>query len=1007
MYNNDANNAPQQQHPNHSDNVDEELHRVQLALKAVFSPQPLLQQQQQQRLSNPQGDNSAANWFEQRSAADRYLTSFQTTSVAWMVCDRLLLLNNNSNDHSNNDTNIYSNNPNEVLMQKQQERFFAAQTLHTKCRADAYQLPQSSLPSLRDSLLNHLTNYSSTSGEVALTNRLAMAISALAVQMAWTTVVTDLLQSVSTATTATAADPSRRVVCMQILKVLPEECISDRLVLRDRNVRYMMRDHLVSSASDAFKFLQSWDGPTGQVYQVFHSWIRHVPVRPHVLVESPLVEATFRAVVDQNTMEVAADVVVEILRQYPSHHPSNQSLVQKMIPLSSQLPFDQALRSDDEDVLRIFCRIITEMGESYMSLILSVHENEASQLVAWVLRCSSINETEIANITLHFWYRLVLDLESTEPYEFRQDLVDRYTPHLLQLIDTCTANLMKYPPDIADIADDRVEDINRDRFYVSETVDDCCSLLGGQVVMHRLGNLLQAEHQRINGNFAEWQGIEACLACIQAINKYIPNNESEVLPFCFDLIPRLPADVPPLRFTASRLIGKYASWLAMHPQLLPPLLPYLAQGLSMPLCAPAAAVAIKELCERSNQQMAMGEPVLQLYNEVTAAAPASGNNGLQLKDELEILEGVCKAGSRQIQDAHSDGSIFLKQVVDPIGGRLTAKVNSPNCDARRNIIPEIDRLTTVVRFLTLPTSPTGSSPIVEVIHATWPLLESASNRFPQDAGLAEKICRLHKHAIRTVGPISYAPLLEPLMEQLVRNFERSRQSAYLYAASICVSEYGRNPTYSNSLFQMINAMATVSFSFLSNLHDLTQHPDVVEELFYLMGRMMSTCPQPLVLSPLLQSLFQCAVVGMKLDHRDANKGTLNFIENALSYGTGLKRRNPQGNLDCQRALEHVVVQEGQAIVNNLAQALMGELPAHNIDKGHGSISGILYQLCELSPSMLSQWISVAVANGPERPRMDFLAALDSSLPRDDFNLSVRAFLDACKNERKFFPIAAV
>ena len=111
-------------------------------------------------------------------------------------------------------------------------------------------------------------------------------------------------------------------------------------------------------------------------------------------------------------------------------------------------------------------------------------------------------------------------------------------------------------------------------------------------------------------------------------------------------------------------------------------------------------------------------------------------------------------------------------------------------------------------------------------------------------------------------------------------------------------------------------------------------------------------------------------------------------------------------MDCQRALEHVVVQEGQAVVNNLAQALMGELPAHNIDKGHGSISGILYQFCELSPSMLSQWLSAAVANAPERPRMDFLAALDSSLPRDDFNLSVRAFLDACRRERRFIPIAA-
>lgn len=956
----------QQPVPHHSENVEEELHRVTLALDAVFSPQPI-------QPNNPQEN---ANWIEQRSAADRYLTSFQATTVAWMVCDRLL-----------QDSSASSNHP--EAMRQQQRRFFAAQTLHTKCRADVYQLPPASLPSLRDSLLNHLSLYA-TVGDVALTNRLAMAISCLAVQISWVTIVTDILQS-------TAVDVQKRTICMQILKVLPEETVSDRIVLRDENARYMMRDHLVTNASAAFQFFQSWDGPPSKMYEVLYSWIRHVPIKPMVLVESPLLEATFRAVTDESTMEIAADVVVEILRQYPSHHPSNQSLVERMIPLSSQLPFDQALHSDDEDVLRIFCRIITEMGESYMSLILSAHHNEASQLVVWVLRCASIPDTEIANITLHFWYRLVLDLDATEPYEFRQVLIDRYSPFLLQLIDTCATNLMKYPPDISEISDDRVEDINRDRFYVTETVDDCCSLLGGQLVMQRLGNLLQGECQRINCNFLDWQGIESCLCCIQTINKYIPNDEARVLPLCFDLIPRLPTNVEPLRFTASKLIGKYASWLAIHPQILQPLLPYLAQGLSMPLCAPAAAVAIKELCERSTQQMAMGEPVLQLYNEITAGSnPASRT--LDLKDDLEILEGVCRALSRHIQDARFDGSIFLKQIVEPIGNRFAAKVADPNCDARKDIIPEVDRLTNVVRFLVVPTSPTGSSPIVEVIQATFPLLESAANRFPKDTALAEKICRLHKHAIRSVGPAAYVPLLESLMDQLVRSFERSRQSPYLYAGSICVSEYGRDPNYSSKLFIMINAMATVSFSFLANLQDLTLHPDVVEELFYLMGRMISTCPTPLIMSPLLQSLFQCAVVGMQLDHRDANKGTLNFIENSLAYGLEVRR---QGNTDCQRALERVLLSEGQAIVNNLSQALMGELPAYNIDTGHGSIAGILWRFCLLSPSMFGQWANAAVANAPERARIDFLAALDSSMPLDNFNLAVRAFMNACKKERKF------
>jgi transportin-3 len=948
--------------PQHSDNVDEEVRRIHQALDAVFSA----------RAAAPTNQAPGSlPWWQQRQLADRYLTSFQGTSISWMVCDTLL-----------RDTSTASS-PQDAA-QQQQRRFFAAQTLHTKCRADVYQLPQESLPALRDSLLNQLNHYALI-GDSALTGRLAMCVSALAVQMSWTSIVADLL--------ASTAEPQQRLIVMQVLKVLPEECASDRLILVDETVRYYMRDNLVSSASAVFQFLRSWDGPKERVFEVFHTWIRHVPVHPAVITGSPLLEASVDALLHPQDLEVAADALVEILRMYPSHHAANQSLVQKMIPLLSKLPFDQALRSDDEDVLRAYCRIITEMGESYMSLILSTQRNEASQIVEWVVRCSGIAETEIASITLHFWYRMVLDLQSVEPYDFRQDLVDRYTPNLLQLIGICTTSLMRYPENLAELAEDRVEDLNVDRFYVSETVEDCCRLLGGHVVLQRLGVLLHNECRRVDGNAqTQWQGIESCLICIQSIHRFVPSDEAELLPFCFELIPRLPADVPPLRFTASKLVGKYASWLAAHPQLLQPLLPYLAHGLSIKMCASAAAVAIKELCECSNQQMSMGEPVLGLYNEISASP-----GRLDMKDELEVLEGVCRAISRQIQDTQGNGLMYVQRLVQPIGIRLAASIADANCNSKQHIIPEIERLTVIVRFLTVPASGSSTHPIVELITSSWSYLDAASNRFPQDNALAEKICRLHKHALRTCGPVAYAPMLNALIEQLVVSYQRSGQSPFLYAASICVTEYGRDPAYSQKLFNMINALATASFAFLRNLDDLTRNPDVVEELFYLMGRMVSHCPDPLVTSPLLQSLFQCAVVGMQLDHRDANKGTLNFLENTISYGLSLRERNKP---ECQQALERVLISEGQAVATNLARASMGDLPAYSVDHGHGSIAGILWKLNLLSPSLVLQWMTVALAAAPERARIDFLGALDSGLPREDFNLAVRAFIAANGRHRQ-------
>ena len=195
--------------PPHSQNVEEELDRIRSALDAVFSVSSQPPQQGQ---------------FTQRQFADRYLTSFQNTSLAWMVCDRLLA-----------DTA-------EASPEKQQQRlFFAAQTLHKKCHVDIFELPADSLPSLRDSLLNHLQRYV-TAG--ALRTRLAMCVAALAVQMNWSTIVTELL-----------ANPS--AVLLPILRVLPEECASDRIILLNDQFRFDMRDHLISSAPAFFQYLRA------------------------------------------------------------------------------------------------------------------------------------------------------------------------------------------------------------------------------------------------------------------------------------------------------------------------------------------------------------------------------------------------------------------------------------------------------------------------------------------------------------------------------------------------------------------------------------------------------------------------------------------------------------------------------------------------------------------------------------------------------------------------------
>eukprot|EP00978_Attheya_sp_CCMP212_P048928 scaffold595024_cov79-Attheya_sp.AAC.1 len=141
------------------------------------------------------------------------------------------------------------------------------------------------------------------------------------------------------------------------------------------------------------------------LYHALHTWLQYVPIPQPLLVASPLIESSFAALSDPSLFEVAVDVIVEVVRMYPSIHAINTDLVLKMIPLvmaigsspaDGKSPFDQALEGEDEDSLRGFCRIFTEMGESYMSLILGERDMNQQALVELVLRCSAIPEPEVA-----------------------------------------------------------------------------------------------------------------------------------------------------------------------------------------------------------------------------------------------------------------------------------------------------------------------------------------------------------------------------------------------------------------------------------------------------------------------------------------------------------------------------------------------------------------------------------------------------------------------------------
>ena len=82
------------------------------------------------------------------------------------------------------------------------------------------------------------------------------------------------------------------------------------------------------------------------------------------------------------------------------------------------------------------------------------------------------------------------------------------------------------------------------------------------------------------------------------------------------------------------------------------------------------------------------------------------------------------------------------------------------------------------------------------------------------------------------------------------------------------------------LIKMVQQFAVKTFSegMLRTLEDFTQKPDIVEEFFYLIERMLKCCPQGLLESGMLPTPVQAATVGMPVQQREASRALLDFFE---------------------------------------------------------------------------------------------------------------------------------
>ncbi|KAK3701544.1 hypothetical protein QZH41_020530, partial [Actinostola sp. cb2023] len=747
-----------------------------------------------------------------KEKASEWLGNLQRSMHAWEVADQLLMLNVNV-----------------------ETTYFAAQTMRTKVinRIQSYHLVQYCISelqhhqyqSLKDSIINHLSNLHSVSQ--AIVTQLCLALADLAVQMPqWTNVVPSLYQRFGSSLESLP-------ILLEILTVLPEEVDSHHLRV-GANRREGVLNDLRGSAHTTLQLLSTClekcpadEKIRVKIFRCAGSWIMLGAFPPLEIANSKLLSTTFDILSNPTSSvsdvlhEAAADFVCNALYTSEKYihyewefqdtvkHQPVQCLVSRHHRTSV---YEAAINEEDFDRSLNLCRVFTEMGESFLEEIVHMPGKNLGDLqtLTILLTCVQHNQYEVAEVTFNFWYRL-----SESIFKLQDEAqLSLFKPYFEKLVEALSLHC-RMEPDHEGIPEDDNE-FGEFRERVADLIKDCVFIVGSTNCFQQMYVSL------VNQSNQSWEVSEAILFVMATVARSV-SLDTELVSQFLPVLLNLPSNVHiAVKYSSIRVIGELAEWIEKHPDSIDPLLQYLLTSVQTPGLSSISASAIESICLSCYIEMSRHFDVLAQVVAATDSLNISGEATLgMIKGVSKILEGVASS------DKVTDG---FRRLCSAQVGALSQIANTQGSGADPTLW--LDRLAAVFRFTNCKVEEGKVHPCQEVIEEIWPVLSSICDKFQTDNRVIERGCRCIRFAIRCIGK-SARNLLTPLVPQMVRIYGAHSHSCFLYLASILVDEYGDETGCIPGLLEMTKAMSIQTFQVLSREQGLIDHPDTIDDLYRL------------------------------------------------------------------------------------------------------------------------------------------------------------------------------
>ena len=622
--------------------------------------------------------NDPATPSAARTAAQQWLEKVEEREDAWRIADEFLALDLSPGNYH--------------------FLFHGANMMHQKIRSEFDSLPEASIPSLREALVKHV--YRFREGPRAVFRRVALCMDALAVRWsAWRDVVPSIVSAFQMGEDSL---PKEAVPCvLEIFTHLPSECWDKHVeVPRDRRVtlsKEMERcgDTICQFLSYTVDLAQEMDHSGRQmvinsILECLDNWIAFCRVPAELVTRYSLLELAFASLPEPVFFENALKTLISAVQRY-NNFTRDYAVIRCLMPrvLSLQGAIDE-LAADAADVSMAsgLCELVVATGLSYIPILLSSTDVSQEPFFRLMLRCTAQPAFEVSSRTIRFW-RAVADQFYEERTEEEEHPAEQLMYHVFMDLGKAILAALEFPEDFDDLPPDKQEDFEGVyRYDIADLLLDVCDISGWETTLSTLGSQLHGQLETFHATqgagsqastapdaptrcVGTWVGIEAALYAVRAIGRRVPPDESEVLPPLLGSLPGFPADPPRLRATLLRVIGRYASWLCMHPETLQPLFGLAVEWMRQP--APEfveqGGLALQDLLRKCGHLV--GAQGLEQVASIVEQLPA--------EDAENVFRGMgsaCQAlqggdGPEQVQAA-------LRETMRPTVARLAAFVESPD-----------------------------------------------------------------------------------------------------------------------------------------------------------------------------------------------------------------------------------------------------------------------------------------------------------------------------------------